>query len=111
MKAAVRPVRSRWIFLVAAAVPCAALLVFCGVGIHEWWLISTNQIAVIPTPRPGATSLPEVPAARLVPMILGSGILAATFAYALLRGSRGALLSAYLAVGLVMAVSYVRHVL
>lgn len=91
-----------WAFLAAAAIPCAALLVFCGVGIHEWWLISTRQIVVIPPPMPGATSAPEVPAARLVPLILGSGALAAMFAYALLRGSRRVLISAYLAVCLVI---------
>lgn len=96
----------RWLFLAAAAIPCAALLLFCVVGVHEWWLISTRQIAVIPAPMPGATSAPEVPAARLVPLIVASGALGAMFAYALLKGSRRALLGAWLAVGLVMAVAY-----
>jgi len=102
---------TRWAFLAAAAIPCVALLVFCGIGIHEWWLISTKQIVVIPTPMPGATSAPEVPAARLVPLILGSGLLAAMFAYALLRGSRGALICGYLTVCLVIGVTYVRRML
>ena len=101
--------KSSWAFLAAAAIPCAVLLVFCGVGIHEWWLISTNQIAVIPTPTRGTTSAPEVPAASLLPLILGSGGLAAMFAYALFRGSRGALVGAYLAVGLVIGVTLVRR--
>lgn len=100
-----------WIFLAAAAIPCAVLLVFCGVGIHEWWLISTHQIAVIPTPMRGTTSAPEVPAASLLPLILGSGILAAMFAHALLRGSRRALLGAYLAAGFVIGLILVRRML
>ena len=98
-----------WLFIAGAAIPCLAALLFCAVGIHEWWLISTHQIAVIPTPTRGATSAPEVPAARLLPLILGSGMLAAMFAYALLRGSRGVLLSAYLAVAFVVAVTLVRR--
>lgn len=101
----------RWLFIAAAAVPCAALLVFCGTGIHEWWLISTHQIAVIPTPVRGATSAPEVPATRLLPLILGSATLAALFAYAGLRGSARVLICAYLAVGLVIAVPRVLHML
>lgn len=102
---------SRWAFLAAAAVPCVVLLAFCGIGIHEWWLISTHQIAVIPAPKPGAAMAAEVPAARLVPLILGSGTLAALFAYAFLRGSRGALITAYLAVFLLIGVIYVRRML
>ena len=98
-----------WAFLLAAAIPCVALLVFCGIGIHEWWLISTHQIAVIPTPRPGEGSAPEVPAARLLPMILGSGFLAALFAYAFRHGSGRILASAYLAVFLVLGAAYLRH--
>ena len=100
-----------WAFLAAAAIPCVALLLFCGLGLHEWWLISTKQIVVIPTPTPNVTSAPEVPAARLLPLIIGSGILAAMFAYALLRGSRGALITAYLTVGLLLGVAYVRRML
>lgn len=95
-----------WAFVAAAAIPCAALLLLCVVGLHEWWLISTKQIVVIPTPGPGATSAPEVPAARLVPLIVASGALGAMFAFALLKGSRRALIGAYLAVGLVMVVTY-----
>lgn len=102
---------SHWAFLAAAAIPCVALLLFCGFGIREWWLISTHQIAVIPTPVPGAMSAPEVPAARLVPLILGSGMLAALFAYAFFRGSKRALITAYLAVVLVLGVTYVRRIL
>ena len=98
-----------WIFFAAAAIPCAALLIFSGIGIHEWWLISTHQIVVIPLPARGAASAPEMTGARLAPLILGSGILAALFAYAFLRGSRGVLICAYLAVGLVIAVPYVVH--
>jgi hypothetical protein len=101
----------RLAFLAAAGIPCAVLLAFCAVGLHEWWLISSGQIAVVPTPAPGATSAPEVPASRLVPSILASGILGAMFAYALLRGSRGALISAYLAVGLLIGMTFVRRIL
>lgn len=103
--------RGRWLFVVAAAIPCLALLAFCVIGIHEWWLIGTRQIIVVPTPAPGATSAPEVPAARLVPLILGSGALAAVFAFAWLRGSRRALLGGYLAVGLVIGATLVRRLL
>jgi len=101
----------RWAFLGAAALPCALLLAFCGYTIHEWWLISTHQIAVVPAPARGATSVVEVPAARLVPVILGSALLAATFAYALLRGSRWTLLGGYLALGLLILAPLVRRVL
>lgn len=99
-----------WFFIAAAAIPCAALLIFCGVGIHEWWLIKTAQIVVIPTPTPGASSAPEVPATRLVPLIFGSGMLAALYAYALLRRSRAALLCAYLAIGLLIAWHYLQRI-
>lgn len=103
--------RQDWMFRLAAAIPCAVLLSFCAVGIHEWWLISTHQIAVVPPVTRGMTSAPEVPAARLLPLILGSGILAAMFAYALWRGSKRALGSAYVAVGLVIGVTLVRRML
>lgn len=101
--------KNRWAFLLAAGIPCAALLVFCAVGIHEWWLISTHQIAVIPAPRPGDASAPEVPAARLLPLILVSGLAAALFAWAFLRRSGRLLGSAYLAVLLVLLAAYLRH--
>jgi hypothetical protein len=101
----------RWAFLAAAAIPCAALLLFFAVGAHEWWLVSSGQIVVIPTPTPGTSSAPETPASRLVPLILGSGILAATFAYAFLRGSRKALIAGYAAIGLLVAVAVVRRML
>lgn len=96
----------RWAFIAAAAIPCAALLLLCVVGLHEWWLISTGQIVVIPRPVPGTTSAPEVPAARLLPLIVTSGALGAMFAFALLKGSRRALIGAYLAVGLLIAVPH-----
>ena len=86
----------RWLFVLAAGLPCLVLLVFCAVGAQEWWLISTRQIAVIPMPRPGQATAAEVPAARLVPWVLGSGALALTFAYALLRRSTRALLAGWL---------------
>jgi len=98
--------KKSWLFLAAAAIPCIAALLFCGVGIHEWWLIGTKQIAVIPRPHPGDTSMPEVPASSLIPFILGSGALAATFGYALLRGSRKVLIAGYAAVGLIAALAY-----
>jgi len=101
----------RWAFLAAAVIPCMALLLFCGVGIREWWLITSHQIAVVPAPTSGATSAPEVPAASLLPLIFGSGILAAMFAYAFVRESRGTLITAYLAVGLLIGVTYVRRML
>jgi len=100
---------NRWAFFAAAGIPCVALLVFCGVGIHEYWLISTQQIVVLPALTPGTTSAPGVPAARLVPLILGSGVLAGLFAYAFLRGSRRALAGAYLAVVVVIGFAVVRR--
>lgn len=99
----------RWAFIAAAAVPCAVLAAFCVVGIHEWWLISTKQIVVIPAPVPGATSAPEVPAARLLPLILASGALAGAFAFALWSGSRRALFAAYGAVALLIALAILRR--
>jgi len=103
--------KNKWLFVAAAAIPCIAALLFCGVGIHEWWLISTKQIAVIPRPHPGDTSMPEVPASSLLPLILGSGALAATFGYALLRGSRKVLAAGYVAVGLIAALGYATRAL
>ena len=96
----------RWLLLAAAAIPCVVLLLFCGIAVHEWWLIATNQIAVIPTPRPGASFAQEVSAASVVPFILGSGFLAALFAYAGLRGSRKALIAGYVTVGLIAGLAY-----
>ena len=100
-------VKNSWLFIAAAAIPCVLLLIFCGVGIREWWLIHTQQIVVIPTPRRGDTTAPGLPASALVPLILGSGALAAMFAYAWLRGSRRALYGAYLVLCLVIAAPYV----
>lgn len=105
-----RSVRT-WPFIALSALPCAAMLAFCGIGAHEWWLISTHQIAVIPTPAPGASSAPEVPAARLVPLILGSGVLAAAFAYAGWSGSRRALLTAWAMLAAVFLAAVVRRTL
>lgn len=105
------PVARRWLFLAAAAVPCIVLLLFCGVAAHEWWLIATKQIAVIPAPRPGDTFAQEVPSANLVPFILGSGFLAALFAYAALRGSRKALIAGYAVVGLIAGLAYAARAL
>lgn len=105
-----RPERN-WIFSVAAAIPCAVLLLFCAVAVHEWWLISSGQIAVIPTPAPGASSAPNVPASNLLPLIFGSGILAALFAYALLRRSWRVLIGAYLAVSMLIAGPFVWRML
>ena len=96
----------RWLFLAAAVIPCVLLLLFCGVAAHEWWLIATKQIAVIPTPKPGDSFAQEVSAASVVPFILGSGVLAAIFAYAALRGSRKALIAGYAAVGLIAGLAY-----
>jgi hypothetical protein len=98
--------RRGWLLLAAAAIPCVLLLAFCGIAIHEWWLIATRQIAVIPTPRPGDAFAQEVSAASVVPFILGSGALAAMFAFAALRGSRKALITAYAAVGLIAGLAY-----
>ena len=100
-----------WLFLAAAAIPCVVLLLFCGVAAHEWWLIATKQIAVIPTPRPGDTFAQEVSASSVVPFILGSGFLAATFAYAALRGSSKALVAGYAAVGLIAGLAYAARAL
>lgn len=101
-----------WLFILAAGVPCLLFLIFCGVAINEWWLISSNQIAVIPRPVRGmTTSVRNVPASALLPLIFGSGLLAATFGYALLRGSRKALACAYLAVGLIAGAAFVRPIL
>ena len=99
-----------WLFIAAAAIPCLVLLAFCVTGIHEWWLIGTKQIAVIPRPHPGDTSAPEVPASSLVPLILGSGALAATFGYALLRRSRKVLIAGYAIVALIAALAYAARI-
>lgn len=90
-----------WLFIAAAAIPCAVLLLFSAAGAHEWWLITTKQIVVAPAPRPGVSSIPEVPASSLLPLILGSAALAAMFGYALLRRSRKALAATYLTLLLV----------
>ena len=96
-----------WAFIAAAAIPCVAALLFFAVGAHEWWLISTNQIAVIPAPRPGqAAESVEVSASSLLPLVLGSGALAATFGYALLRRSRGALIAGYTIVALIAGLAW-----
>lgn len=99
-------VKNSWIFLAAAAIPCVLLLVFCSVAIREWWLISTQQIVVIPAPTRAGPAAPGLPASALVPLILGSGTLAAMFGYALLRGSRRVLYCAYVALCLVVAVPF-----
>jgi len=104
-------VTRRWLFVLAAGLPCLALLVFCVIGAQEWWLISTKQIAVIPMPRPGQASAPEVPAARLVPWVLGSAALAITFAYALARRSTRALALGYAALLAVLGAAWARHAL
>ena len=101
--------RRHWLFIAAAALPCAVLALFCAYTIHEWWLISSHQIAVIPAPRPGDTSLPEVPASRLLPFVFGSGVLAALFAFALLRNSMRALVAGYAGLLLVVGQAVVRH--
>jgi hypothetical protein len=85
------------------------LLLLCGVAIREWWLISSGQIAVIPMPVRGQTSVPNVPASSLWPLIAGSGLFAAAFAYALWRGSRRVLIGAYLALLLLIAMPLVRR--
>ena len=103
--------KRNWLFLAAAALPCAAMLLFFGVAVHEWWLISTRQIVVIPTPLAGAGSAPEVPAANLVPFIVGSGVLAGMFAYALLRGSRRVLIAAYALIALVAGLAWLARTL
>jgi len=87
------------------------LLLFCVVGLHEWWLIATKQIAVIPAPAAGSDSAPEVPAASLLPWIVGSGVLAATFAYAGVRGSVRALVGGYAALRLVLGLAAFRQLL
>ena len=101
----------RWSIVVAAALPGLALAAFCLVAAHESWLIATHQIAVIPKPVPGMTSAPEVPAARLLPLILGSGALAGVFAYAALKPSKKALLYGYLALALVAGIPYALRLL
>lgn len=101
----------RWAFVAAALIPCTLLLVLCGIGLHEWWLISTNQIVVTPRPTPGAGSVPQVPAQRLLPLIVGSGLLAAWFGYAGWRGSKAALASGYLALALLALAPLIRRLL
>lgn len=102
----------RWTFIAAAAIPCGVLLLFCAAGAREWWLITTGQILVIPAAMAGSSSPHEVPAAQLVPWILGSGALAAAFVHALWRNSRRRLLAAYLATGLALgAVLVIRALL
>lgn len=101
----------RWLFVVAAALPCLVLLAFCVVGAQEWWLIRTQQITVVPRPQPGQTSAIAVPAGHLVPWILASGTLAITFAYAMLRRSARALLVGYLALLLIVGAAVARRAL
>lgn len=100
-----------WLFIAAAAIPCALLLLFAATGLHEWWLISSKQIVVAPMPRPGESSLPEVPASRLLPLIAGSAALAGLFGWALLRGSRRALAGGYAILLVLVAVAVARRVL
>jgi hypothetical protein len=102
---------SRWAFRAAAAIPCVVLLAFCGFAIHEWWLIHSHQIVITPVPRPGQNSVPEMPAARLLPFIVGSALLAATFAYAVVRSSKAALVGGYVAIALLILVPYVWRLL
>jgi hypothetical protein len=101
--------KSHWIFLGAAGVPCVVLLVFFGTAVYEWWLISSGQIAVIPRPMRGQSSVPEMPAASLLPLILGSAMLAALFAFAWLRRSKAALATGYLIALLLIAAPLVRR--
>lgn len=99
----------RGLFVLAAALPCLVLLAFCAIATQEWWLIRTQQITVIPRPQPGQTSAIAVPAQHLVPWIVGSGALALTFAYALLRRSTRALLAGWLALLLVVGAAVARR--
>ena len=87
------------------------LLLLAGTGLHEWWLILTNQIAVVPMPKSGDAVAVEVPASRVLALVLGSGALAAAFGYALLRGSKKALIGGYAALALVIAAAWLRQVL
>ena len=103
--------RRDWLFVAAAAIPCALLLVFAATGLHEWWLISSKQIVVAPMPRPGESSLPEVPASSLLPLIVGSAALAGLFGWALLRGSRRALAGGHAILLLLVAFAFARRML
>lgn len=100
-----------WSFTFAAALPCLALLLFAGIGLHEWWLIATNQIAVVPMPRPGDAVAPEVPASRVMLLVAGTLALAATFGYALWKGSRKALAGGYFALLLVVGLAVLKRAL
>ena len=100
-----------WAFTLAAALPCLALLVFAGIGLHEWWLIVTNQIAVVPMPKAGDAVAVEVPAARVLPLVLGSGALAGVFAWAWWRGSGRALASGYAILLLIVGLALARRLL
>ena len=99
----------RWLFVLAAALPCLVLLAFCAIGAQEWWLIRTQQITVVPHPQPGQTSAVAVPAQHLVPWVVGSGALALAFAYALLRRSTRALVGSWLALLLVVGAAVARR--
>jgi hypothetical protein len=105
------PVNRSWPFTLAAAIPAGVLLLYCAVGLHEWWLIASGQIAVIPAPKPGDTSMPEVPAASLLPLIFVAGAMAAGFIWAWLRGSRRILQGSYLALLGLIALAMARHAL
>jgi len=100
-----------WLFIAGAVIPGLAALLFCAVGINEWWLISSGQIAVIPAPTPGVTEAQEVRAWTLLPFIAGSGAIAAAFGYALLRGSRKALIAGYGAVAVIAGMGYAARAL
>jgi hypothetical protein len=100
-----------WPLRLAAALPCVVLLGFCGIGIHEWWLIVSHQAVVIPVPVPGQKWAEELPATSLLPFILGGAALAAVFAYAAIRLSKRALIWGYVALLIVASLPLIRHAL
>lgn len=83
-------------FVVAAGLPALALLAFAAIGVHEWWLIHTHQITVIPRPVPGQSSVPNMPASNALILAAASAAFAGLFAYAWLRRSRLALAGGWL---------------
>lgn len=97
------------LFIAAAALPCVVMVLFCVLTIHEWWLIASEQVAVIPSLKPGQSSAEQVPASRLLPFAFVSGALAAVFAWAIVRNSRRALVGGYVAILLIVGQAWLRH--
>ena len=102
-------VKGRWLFVLAAGIPCVVFFIILCVGVHEWYLVATHQVVVIPRPQKGDVSVPNMPASDLYPWIFVSGALTAAFAYALMRNSTRILKAGWLLVLAIVAQAWIRH--